>query len=613
LINTENLSALENARVGVEGNQWVRNLPLSEPFQVATGGVPLTLLSIISMELEKFKQWKIKPVFVWNGLNIPRKDRPLPTNADVRVNKRNKAWETYFSGDIAKASELFQSEKNIASNFVGNIIKYFYEKKVESFRAPYNSWAQLYYFLVGTKPYPTSYVHAVYGGTELLLFGAPTVILDINFEQKTFTWVDLNQILDSLKLTHEQFVDAALLAGLPVFELSTFPPIDDRDFSFQAAYELIVTFKSGYAAIQNTTSPRLNKASYLEDFLRAKVRITNHPIFDTHATCVPLNKEVCPRDLHEVMGFRLPDEVYWLISQNVISSQVVNNLISGILLETPPLLDSEDYRKALTNLLPIRTKSLALLSSCLAREFQIKRVVTMRWYDETEIEMDHFRAAFDLRTCQTSILTEDEIKIEYPRQNKSLTEWVDIGFVLQLQVHKFHAKTSPMPTVNDEQRPKMRIISTVNELLATISLHALEIREYLERKSYRPTLWGRALALVNVKFIHEAWCVLELLRLGHLHGMPLKTFLENKLEPVDKEREINLLTRIFSLLPGTMEEGRSWEGPIDPDLMGFNSIVKALYKTLRNLLEMLLANLFLSGRTALNPEDYLEVSYRDDN
>jgi hypothetical protein len=55
LINTENLSALENARVGVEGNQWVRNLPLSEPFQVATGGVPLTLLSIISMELEKFK------------------------------------------------------------------------------------------------------------------------------------------------------------------------------------------------------------------------------------------------------------------------------------------------------------------------------------------------------------------------------------------------------------------------------------------------------------------------------------------------------------------------------------------------------------------------------
>jgi hypothetical protein len=104
--------------------------------------------------------------------------------------------------------------------------------------------------------------------------------------------------------------------------------------------------------------------------------------------------------------------------------------------------------------------------------------------------------------------------------------------------------------------------------------------------------------------------VLELLRLGHLHGMPLKTFLENKLEPVDKEREINLLTRIFSLLPGTMEEGRSWEGPIDPDLMGFNSIVKALYKTLRNLLEMLLANLFLSGRTALNPEDYLEVSYR---
>lgn len=55
LINTENLSALENARIGIEGNQWVRNLPLSEPFQIAMGGVPLTLQSVISRELDHFK------------------------------------------------------------------------------------------------------------------------------------------------------------------------------------------------------------------------------------------------------------------------------------------------------------------------------------------------------------------------------------------------------------------------------------------------------------------------------------------------------------------------------------------------------------------------------
>lgn len=145
---------------------------------------------------------------------------------------------------------------------------------------------------------------------------------------------------------------------------------------------------------------------------------------------------------------------------------------------------------------------------------------------------------------------------------------------------------------------QQKSVSTINELLATILLHALEIREYgfwdteclsffphftwnehtrtellhlrqhysvmvlhffcwfleryLENKSYRPTHWGRALALVNdrsyakfeigtiffsfvlfwhcfqifwfvFRFVHESLCVLELLRLGQLHGQPLKT------------------------------------------------------------------------------------------
>jgi hypothetical protein len=109
-------------------------------------------------------------------------------------------------------------------------------------------------------------------------------------QQNVFTWVDLNQILESLKLTHEQFVDAALLAGLPNFEMPTFPPIDERNFSFKghylstvqslvqstlndlsssssssslnddvflAAYDLVSTFKSGYAAIQNSVNTKV--------------------------------------------------------------------------------------------------------------------------------------------------------------------------------------------------------------------------------------------------------------------------------------------------------------------------------------------------------------------
>jgi hypothetical protein len=36
--------------------------------------------------------------------------------------------------------------------------------------------------------------------------------------------------------------------------------------------------------------------------------------------------------------------------------------------------------------------------------------ITLRWYDGSEIEMDHLQAAIDLRNFQTAILTEEEIK-----------------------------------------------------------------------------------------------------------------------------------------------------------------------------------------------------------
>jgi hypothetical protein len=51
-------------------------------------------------------------------------------------------------------------------------------------------------------------------------------------------------------------------------------------------------------------------------------------------------------DLHEIIGPRLPNEIFFLLSQGVVNQQVLNNLISGVLPEAPPLMDSEEYRCA---------------------------------------------------------------------------------------------------------------------------------------------------------------------------------------------------------------------------------------------------------------------------
>lgn len=38
---------------------------------------------------------------------------------------------------------ILLAEKSIATNFINSIVKHFYEKKVESFRAPYYAWSQV--------------------------------------------------------------------------------------------------------------------------------------------------------------------------------------------------------------------------------------------------------------------------------------------------------------------------------------------------------------------------------------------------------------------------------------------------------------------------------------
>ena len=113
---------------------------------------------------------------------------------------------------------------------------------------------------------------------------------------------------------------------------------------------------------------RLRDCSGLPHHSRVPSRniIRHHVIFTTNCTCEPFNKHACPRylslprrphvssflftnavshfvrigcsDLHELISPRLPNELYFLLCQGGILPQVVNNLLSGALLEAPPLV-----------------------------------------------------------------------------------------------------------------------------------------------------------------------------------------------------------------------------------------------------------------------------------
>lgn len=66
-------------------------------------------------------------------------------------------------------------------NFVPNAIRYLHQLNVETFTAPYHARAQLAHFFSATSTGQMPLVHNVWGGLEMLLFGVPNVITDIDF------------------------------------------------------------------------------------------------------------------------------------------------------------------------------------------------------------------------------------------------------------------------------------------------------------------------------------------------------------------------------------------------------------------------------------------------
>jgi hypothetical protein len=106
----------------------------------------------------------------------------------------------------------------------------------------------------------------------------------------------------------------------------------------------------------------------------------------------PLNAEHAPNDIHELVGYRLPDELYYYLMRGLIGPQSVNCLVSGVLIESAPLDNGEshEYRQFLGDLLEMRTQTLTLLTQSLHQFYKTRKVTTHFWFDpHVEQTMHH--------------------------------------------------------------------------------------------------------------------------------------------------------------------------------------------------------------------------------
>jgi hypothetical protein len=217
-----------------------------------------------------------------------------------------------------------------------------------------------------------------------------------------------------------------------------------------------------------------------------------------------------------------------------------------------------------------------------------KKVVTIRWFDpDKDIVLNHFGPeveAWMLRLNKLSISEADAIE-EVTRQKKTLPADLSLSFVANLlQQRAQKPLESPAPKLNG-----------AHEIMTTAILHFLLVDGFVTAADLTLSLSakGRAyLKFTNPAFQEQGLALIDLL--------VMKVVSSEALAPstpiVANSKEIALISRLFSFLNATYSNSETpWNGPLDKDLMGFNSIVRTHVKALRNLAEMTLARLYFGG------------------
>ena len=266
--------------------------------------------------------------------------------------------------------------------------------------APYSAVAQVSHFsslertqvaditkLAYLEKQPEQYVDAIMGTTDGFLFNVDKVITNISPANGSFSWLSKAACQERLeKISDDLFRDCQLLLGTPF--LPTFPLLGNTANVSSIRDALVLLNASNRSVVQlchqYRAHPQVQQLQYLNRYKKAIMTIKHHVVLETNGKVAPLDFHRAPGDVHEFVGQRLPEELYFYISQGMLSPQVPNWLTSGEILLTLPggCADTETYRRLVVDQLgPLRTQSLLLLSSSLHRYYQTRPVTTRVWYD----------------------------------------------------------------------------------------------------------------------------------------------------------------------------------------------------------------------------------------
>ncbi|GJJ68247.1 hypothetical protein EMPS_00593 [Entomortierella parvispora] len=598
LISSQPLSLLKDIRLGIDGNFWLRKIisgAASELYLPGIGGTPSGIKAAIEKELEGFKAASIQPLFVFSGLSLIRKDKPH-VNEDIKLAKRNAAWDAVNAGKMDLALSSWTSSPAVHQpDLIHLVIRILKENNVDYMRAPYGAGAQLSYL----ERNPKQIIHAIHGGSDILMFDVDRVITSIDFAKQSFTIISKKEVLQDLLLSDDQFLDVCILAGFDQF--TTFPPLaTEVAFSFKNIHDLLRQHRTGFNAVKaHVDNPQV--AKYVDSFCRARCAMRHQPILNDDGHIEPMNLEQAPSDIHEFIGYRLPDEVYYFLSRGVITEATLNSILCGNGAEFSPLCNGEtaEYRKFLTtDIMQIKAQTVALTKAQL-HTFYERKVSILYWFEGASAP-EHAVKTESAPVTVSAISNWKNGKLSVEKElKKSGLARPDYSFCLGL------VASDAASTVQAAGQEKPAPLTTLTEVQTRHLSKLLQLRSFIE-PSHAPSAYGKAMAealkgqqqLQQSADLQDAlFIALELIRAELLTSRPYSIQYTKKqvLEDEAVTKAVRLISRVTSLIGARFKGVKSWAGPLSRELLAFNSVGKVLTRHLRHMSEALIMEMLLSN------------------
>lgn len=460
----------------------------------------------------------------------------------------------------------------------------------------------------------------VMGSQELLMYPIKdTVIREFDWENKKVTAISKSKLLQKMAVSEPMLIDALLMSGTSF--LSSFPPLQDSTmypdgFTVHTAVNLLRTegkvVANACAAYNDML--RAQDPNWLDNYQKARM-VVHHFIYISEEGEVRVhNYDRLTKDNHEYLGLQLPAELFHYLSTGLIGPRILNCITHSQIVVQPTLDGSspEVYRKLVTNqLLPIKEQSLALIIPRVHRGIGHKAITMRVWFDSKYAHtMAHGSIQPPLsQTVGTWDVKEDDLRQFFPPEFAGPVSLE----VLSLASTEFVAKTFA----------KERIIKGIDspEMVVSIAIwRFLHLRGYVN-DDHKLTRWGNALAttLLALKDSIEdglpgldeaALLAFELIRFGLLNGNIRGEQSGLPRKGTDEEKSSLVLISQCASLLRLKHQICGYTGPLNKSLLAFRALSSSVRETDRDLIEAIVASMFMYGQSKRERDDQLSINQR---